>query len=126
MPPGFSDYLENKLVDLTLRGVAYAGVAAPYMSLHSADPGETGANEIAGGSYARKTVAFNAAVVGHTDNAADLTWADMPAVTLTHVGIWDAASAGNYLYSAILSSPKVIAAGDTFKVAAGDLDIQLD
>jgi hypothetical protein len=50
----------------------------------------------------------------------------MPAATVTHVGVRDAASAGNLLFHGALSSSKSVDAGDTFKIATGDLDISLD
>jgi len=121
-----SNYAENKILDHVLRNVAFTSPTSVYVSLHSADPGETGANEISGGSYVRKVAAFTAAASGATETSATLTWSDMPAVTLTHVAIWDASTAGNCLWVGALSSAKVVNSGDTFQMAAGDLDVTLD
>ncbi|ORA24885.1 hypothetical protein [Mycobacterium aquaticum] len=41
----------------------YVGTLGADISLHGADPGTTGANEIAGGGYARKTTAWGAAAI---------------------------------------------------------------
>ena len=49
-----------------------------------------------------------------------------PAVTVTHIGVYDHVSAGNLLFHGALSSSKAVDAGDTFKIAIGDLDISLD
>lgn len=119
-----SDYLENNLLD-TLRNVSFS-VTSLFVSLHNADPGETGTNEISGGSYARQSLTLSAAAAGATDNTALLQWTDMPADTITHVGIFDAASAGNFLWGGALSASKSVNAGDTFEIAANDLDITLD
>lgn len=121
-----SNFLENKILDHVLRNTAYTPAATVYVSLHTADSGETGASEVSGGSYVRKAASFTAAASGATETSADLTWTSMPAATLTHVGIWDASTAGNFLWGGALSSAKVVNSGDTFKIAAGDLDVTLD
>jgi len=77
--------------------VAY-GTNAAFASLHSADPGSTGASEISGGSpaYARKALTWAA---GTVDGAVTATATfDVPASTaITHAGIWSTAVAGTYL-----------------------------
>lgn len=61
------------------------------MSLHTADPGNTGANEVSGGSpaYARKTIAWNAASGGSKARTSVSLTFDVPACTITHFGIWN-------------------------------------
>ena len=53
-----SNYLENKLLDAVFNATAFNVTGDPYISLHTADPGETGASEVTGGSYARQQAAF--------------------------------------------------------------------
>ncbi|QFP94816.1 hypothetical protein SEA_MARSHAWN_30 [Mycobacterium phage Marshawn] len=50
--------------------VTAIGAQGALISLHSADPGTTGANELTGGSYARKTTTWGAATIitGGADN----------------------------------------------------------
>lgn len=77
---------------------AYAGKAT-YASLHTADPAGTGASEVTGGSpaYARQAVTWNAGGTDGSYTSNSMTF-DVPANTsITHVGFWDAATAGNYL-----------------------------
>jgi hypothetical protein len=71
---------------------------ALYASLHTADPGTTGANEVTGGSpaYARKAITWNAGVEDGSYTSNEITF-DVPPGTLTHVGIWSAVTAGDYL-----------------------------
>ena len=57
-------------------------------SLHSAFPGTTGLNEISGGSYARQTVALNAAAGGQRLLNAAVTF-PVPACTVRWVGYWN-------------------------------------
>lgn len=61
------------------------------MSLHTADPGNTGANEVSGGSpaYARKTIAWNAASGANKTRTATTITFDVPSgATISHFGIW--------------------------------------
>jgi hypothetical protein len=121
-----SDYFENKILDHMLRGTAFTPPSAVYVSLHTADPGETGTNEVTGGGYARQQVTFNAPSAGSMTNSNLLRWNSMPAVTVTHVGLWDAASAGNPLWFGPLSSSVTLSAGSAFEIAAGSLTVTID
>lgn len=123
---GISDYYENKILDHMLRGTAFTPPATVYLSLHSADPGETGTSEISGGGYARQAISWNAPSAGSMTNSADINFTNMPAVTVTHVAIWDASTAGNVLWSGALTAAKTTNAGDTFRIAAGNLTVSVD
>ena len=102
-----------------------------YVSLHTADPGDTGANEIAGGAYARvgpvaftntgnnPTVSANSAIVTYPPATAD--WAS--GALITYFGTWDAATAGNFRGSGAVNTPKAVHNGDTARWAAGALTI---
>ena len=123
-----SDYLERKLLDHTLGTAAYTHPSQAYLALHTADPTDAaGGAECSGRSYARQTIDFNAAAGtgGAVTNSTAEDFTDMPACTVTHIGIWDAASSGNLLYHGIVSSSKAVADGDTISLAAGSLDITL-
>lgn len=61
-------------------------------SLHEAEPNAEGSNEISGGSYARKTMEWNAASAGNLDNKGSAPVFDIPAgKKVVFVGYWDAA-----------------------------------
>lgn len=81
--------------------------AAAYASLHTADPAGTGAAEVTGGTpaYARIAITWTA---GATDGVRTGTLAapfDVPAGTdVTHIGLWTAATGGDYLDKAPLST----------------------
>jgi hypothetical protein len=99
-----------------------------YVSLHTADPGDTGANELSGGAYARlgpvtfanagsnPTVASNSSVLTYA--AATAAWG-----MITHFGVWDAATVGNFRGSGALTTPKTVNSGDTARFAANALTI---
>ena len=61
---------------------------AAIASLHTADPGTTGANELTGGSpaYARQPIGWTDS--GDGVYAGDVDPFDVPASTVTHVGLW--------------------------------------
>lgn len=87
--------------------------SAAYVSLHTADPGTTGASEATGGSpaYARQALTWPAASAGAI-SAAEVTF-DIPAGTYTHWGLWDAVSAGAFLGGEALSQSETYGAQGT-------------
>jgi hypothetical protein len=126
-----SDYLENKLVDLTLRGQAFTAPATLYFGLHtSATTDAGGGTEVSGGSYARKAVTASLANFAGTQAAASTTASsgtggvtsnngliDFPAPTanwgtVTHWSVWDASTGGNMLYHGALTTSKTVNNGD--------------
>ncbi len=124
-----SDYLENKVLDHVLNTASYAQPTV-YVGLWTADDGlETGTitSEVSGGSYARQTVAFDAAASGSADNSATVTFPTATAGwgTITHVALMDAVSSGNVLFHGAVTTSKAIDTGDTFQISAGNLTITL-
>lgn len=119
----FTTNTANKILDKVLRGVDFTAPTSLRVSLHTADPGQTGASEVSGGSYARKQPTIAAASNKASTTTADLEWTNMPACTVTHVGIWD--QSGAFWWGGALTASKAVAAGDTFKIVAGDLDFNL-
>ncbi len=117
-----SVYLRNAILDALGNNTSFA-VAQVYVSLHTGDPGLTGANEVIGGSYAREAVSFGAASGGAMENDALVRFDSVPAGTITHLGLWDAASAGNFLWGGALTASKTQNDGDPFEFASGAIDV---
>ena len=123
-----SNYLENALINATLRNTAYSSPATVYVGLFTSDPTDAGTGtEITGNSYARKSMAFNAPSNGASTNSAAVefdqatgTWG-----TITHFGILDALTIGNLLYHGALTTSKTIETGDVFKFAAASVTVTL-
>lgn len=115
-----------------LRGSTTAGVF--YISLHTADPGETGTqttSESAYTNYSRVSVARSSAQWTHasgvTDNDATITFPACGASgsTITHFGIGsDTSGTGNLFFSG--TSSLTVSNGVTPSFAAGALDITCD
>src|SRR4051794_28815962 len=100
---GLSTTAKNLMLDAL-------GADAVKASLHTADPGATGASEVSGGSpaYARKTIAWGAASGSDIHNSSNPTF-DVPAsTTITHAGFWT--SGGTWRGGAALSSSEVFTA----------------
>lgn len=121
----FTNYFGNKVLDI-LRGTSFIAPTAVYVSLHTADPGETGASEVTGGGYTRMLVTFTAPANKQMSNAADIEFDNLPACTVTHFGLWDAQTGGTFLWGGALTVSKTVQAGDALRFKAGDLDVILD
>jgi hypothetical protein len=92
-----------------------------FVSLHTASPSTTGANENpATGSYARQACSWNAASGGSKTNSSSLTFSTLGTVAVTHVGTFSASTAGTYGIGAALTA-NVTAASIT--VAAGAITL---
>ena len=140
-----SDYAENKIIDHIFRGRQWTAPTTIAVALFTAAPSDAGGGtEVSGGSYARVTVGpsdsawestqgtttavASSGTSGATQNGAAITF---PAPTanwgqITHVGIFDATSAGNLIMWGALGTAKTVNNGDPApSFAAGALDITL-
>lgn len=123
-----SNYLENALVNATLRNTSYTSPTTVYLALYTSDPtdADTG-TECSGTGYARQSITFGAPSNGVTTNSAAIEYAQAGNSwgTITHIGIRDALTSGNLLYHSPLDASKTIATGDVFRVAIGSLSVSL-
>lgn len=123
-----SNYLENALINGTLRGTTFTAPASVFVSLHTADPTDAGSGtEVSGGSYVRQAATFGAPSNGVSTTTADITYPQATASygTVSFIGIFDASTSGNLLYHTALDTAKTIDTGDIFKIAAGSLTVTL-
>lgn len=111
-----SSAAKNLMLDALLQG------ATINVSLHTADPGVIGGNEVGGGDYTRAVVTFPSAADGQTANSAALVWTGMPACTITHCGVWRGTT---FLFGAALTQARTLASGDGFFFSAGSLAVQV-
>jgi hypothetical protein len=123
-----SNYLENALINATLRNTSYTSPTTTYLALYTSDPtdADTG-TEITGGSYVRQSITFGAPSNGTSTNSAAV---EFPQATadwgiISHVAIRDAVTSGNLLFHTALDASKTINNGDVFKITAGNLSVQL-
>ena len=124
-----SNFLENALVNATLRNTTYTSPATVYVALFTTDPTDAASGtEVSGGSYARTSVAFAAPSNGASASSADCTFPTCTSTwgTVSHIGIFDASTSGNLLYHTPLDTSKTIETGDIFKIASASLTVTLD
>jgi hypothetical protein len=103
-----SDFLENKLLDHMLGKTAYT-MPTVYVGLYTAAPTDAGGGTEVSGA---------AAVTFPTASA---SWG-----TVTHFGLFDAASAGNMLRWGALTTSKTVGNGDTPSFGIGTLVLTED
>jgi len=125
----FSDYTEDQLVNLLLRGIPFTSPATIYVGLHLSSP--TDANigiEVIGGSYSRQAISFDPPSSGVTLNSSVVVFPTATASwgTVTHFGLYDSSGAGNLLMWGALSNPIVLDSGDSFTIPAGTLSVSMD
>lgn len=137
-----SDYLENKLVDQLFRGQAAPTTSTLHIGLLTAGPSDSGGGtEVAGNAYARVAVTSSltnwagtqsagstvasSGTGGQTSNNTVITFPTPTATwgTVTHFGIYDAATGGNLLFYGTLTIAKTINQSDTVSFPAGSLTI---
>jgi hypothetical protein len=137
-----SNYLENKLLDHTLKYTT-APFTAPttlYVGLFTNTSGNAATNlesgtltdevvTTGGTLYARQTITFASASSGTSATNATVTFPTAGANfgTITHVAILDGATrgAGNVLFWGQITTSKTIDTGDTFSISSGNLTISL-
>ena len=123
-----SNYTENNVINALLRGVTFPLPAKTYVGLHTANPGESGGNEVDTGdfpAYVRREAevggyigsGWSEPTDGETKNAKQLTYPGFDGeapVTVTHWAVYDAASGGNMLFYAPLQTSRQLQTGDVF------------
>lgn len=120
-----STFAGNLVLDWLLSTATATRPTAWYLALHVGDPGLTGANELVVGTdadYVRKAITFAAASGLTKATNAGVTWtADVAATTyvVTHIGIWDALTAGNFLMAGALAVPETVVASGSLNLGSG-------
>ena len=128
----FSNYMEEKIVEHFLRNNPITPPATIYIGLFESNPGEgnTG-TETSYVGYARQPSTWTPIDSnGQTKNTGAVTFPangnSAASVTITHLALFDSATAGNMLLYAQLSSPKTLSPGDVLSFAANAIVFGLD
>lgn len=139
-----SDYLENKLIDQLFRGQTFTPPATLYVGLLTAAPSDVGGGtEVSGNDYSRASVSASltswagtqstgsttasSGTGGQTSNNASISFPTPSATwgTVTHFGVYDAATGGNLLFWGALTISKTINQADTVQFPAASLTFTL-
>ena len=137
----FSQYLANKILSWVKNSTFPSALSNVYVSLHTADPGTAGTNNdvtasvrgvatrvgIASTAFSSVGAASgggykitNSMVSQQTTSAANTT-----PTTISHFGLWDTSSAGNFLASGTLTTPVEIQQGDTVQFNSGAMAVKV-
>lgn len=111
--------LANKWLNM-LSGTAFTAPSTTYIQLHTADPGSAGTTAVSSVTT-RPALSWSAASGGSKAITATLpSWASWAgsSETITHCSVWDASSAGNFLYSFALTASKSVTTGDTLNLTS--------
>lgn len=123
----FTPYLEGKIVDHFLRGVAVPPPDAVYLGLLEANPlAPTEFSETSYPSYARQQSLWAAVdAEGEAKNTNGLLFPLSTtlsgSVTVTHVALFDALTGGNRITQSPLAEPKIIGPGTALWFSAGSI-----
>ena len=93
-----------------------------HVSAHDGAPGDTGANEISGGSYARQSITFSSAASGAIDSSNQPVIPIPSGTTVAHLGFWTASSGGTCVATADVTD-EVFASAGNYTVTDADLDL---
>lgn len=135
-----STFTIDNILNALIRGQAFTAPAALWISLHTASPGGTGANEVTLAqfpSYVRRD-SLQGDTKANAWAAADgqgISWNQKQliypvfdgasAITITHFGIWDASTAGTFLSYGALTTPRLLDTSQVFVADTNKLGVQV-
>lgn len=101
-----------------LRGVAPPAVAGLYVKLHLGDPGASGTSNPS--AVTARVQATMAAASGGSITLTSMasSWTMTATETVSHISVWDDPTAGNFLFSATLTTPRSVVSGDTLTLTS--------
>ena len=127
-----STYLQNALLNGSLKNSAYTPATTVYIGLNSANPTATTAtalsNEISGNAYVREAITWGSVSGGSVSTSTTITWPQASPSgwgSVGYVSIWDASTSGNLLFFGALASGITVNATDQVSILSGNLTITL-
>ena len=107
----------NKLLETIGRTGTTFTAGTLYVKLHTADPGSAGTTA-ASAVTTRYQATFSAASAGSMSlSSMGGTWSMTATETISHISLWDNATAGNFLWSVALTASKSVVSGDTLSLS---------
>ena len=137
----FSQYFATQVLNWVKGSPFPTALSNVYISLHSSDPGTAGTNGDVTNTITSSTnrtaisSAALSAVAGATGGGFEVTntgvvqlttsATNVSPITVTHFGVWDAASGGNFLASGQLTSSVDVEIGDTVQFNIGAMAVRV-
>ena len=126
MADNLPDTIENQLLDALVGTSSYTVTTPVKLALMTANGSDSApGTEVTGGSYARQTIAFDAAASGSISNNAAISFTGMPACTVVGMEIWDNAGTPKRLAYGPLTASRSVSAGDTVQFASSSVTLSL-
>ena len=126
----FSNTFETHVLNYVFTTTSVTRPTAWYLALFTSNPAEDASGtevSTSGTAYARQSVTFSVSGNTATNTAAiEFPTATASYGTVTHVGVYDASTAGNLIAYAALTTSKAIDTGDVLRLPANDLDVTMD
>jgi len=132
----FSVYLEDKILDLTLNGVAFAPTGSIYVALFTDGNGlndNAPTAEVTNTGYGRQLIDIGSGVE-FTLSSLGVSSTNAPVVfgpatenwtAVTHIALMDAITGGNVYYWGALPASKLVLDTESFTLATGELKVAL-
>lgn len=114
-------------------GTTYTAEAAMYVKLHTGIPGSDATQNVSSVTT-RPAITFGAPASGGTglwtmtQNGTAPAWSNWAGTnneTVSHISIWNASTAGTFLWAAALTTPKTIGTGDTFTLSTSSITFSI-
>jgi len=122
MPVGLATTtLANQWLNM-LRGVAFTAPAGTFIALRIGDPGVAGATNPSAVTT-RQSATFSVAASGAIALSNTPSFAMTATETITHIAVFDAATAGNFLWSAALTTARSVVNTDTLNFGTVGLSL---
>jgi len=129
--PGFSQTMQAAILNEVFRQTEWPSPSSVHLALFTDDPTDENdiSKELTDSGYVRQevTTVFDAPDMdgGFIVNNAAITFPAIvdATVTITHVGFYDSATAGNLLASQALVAPKTLSVNDVLSFGIGKLKI---
>jgi len=125
----FSNYLQDELINGTLRNTAYTPPATVYMALYTSNPTKANTGtELSGNGYVRTAITFAAPSSGVSSNSAIVTFPTCTTANwgvITHFALFDAQTTGHMLYFGALTASVTVNVGETFVAQIGGISVTL-
>lgn len=125
MALGLAPATANAILDALCRSVTWTDPVAVFIKLHTADPGAAATTAPAGNTTRVQATFGTAAAGGTISNTVAVDWTNVStAEDYSHFSAWDASTAGNFLFSGLITA-NAVAVGDNFSIPIGDCDVTL-
>ncbi len=95
-----------------------------FLSLHTGNPGDTGASEMAAARISTVKL-FSKSAAGISASAREISFDKLPAGEVSHIGLWDSAKAGRFLASTPLVAKRTVEEGDSLRFWPAKLAIHI-